>query len=422
MSDIHVDPAHLDKSGGTLESLGKKLHEGGDKLSAAGERLTQSASRDRTGIGATLTQFFGRATEIGGKVISEGGRVAERSGQNLKHTARTIQEVDHQYQRKFSGLHDGTSVASVRGGTTSTASAKGGSGPKAHAAPTVAGGGSGAPGGATPPGGGAVHLPPSPPGGGGGGSGGGGGGGRGLGPSWRDEWDKHFTPKERQELDNAMHKLSQEPDDRGVPGSGRLTQHERELFARAQSHVTIDNDTPMQKVIPPADRDKYLDGTYSQVGGFVARQQDATHLNTPAALIQGNRLDYAGTPYHPGMDRVHVMEFPATDPGRYSTPLGAPVAADHGALNTDPSVRHASDRMHDAARTVGLDSGSYHRSNYDWPYTGAGVTAHPTGVPEREMNARLDIPHGSQMVEYDQHGNRKVTHVFRDGHGWVPAP
>ncbi|MEU4742748.1 hypothetical protein AB0G02_20105 [Actinosynnema sp. NPDC023658] len=424
MSDIHIDPDHLTRSGGTLESFGQKLHAGGDKLAAAGHKLAASASGDRTGIGATLTKFFGKATEIGGKVVSEGGRVAERSGHNLKETAKSIQAVDQHYERHFSGTHqDRASVRSVHGGGTTTTSSASGGGSKVHAPGSVGHGGSDPGAHHADPGGGAgVHLPPTPPGGGGPGGGGGGpAGGRNLGPSWREEWDKHFTPKERQELDNAMHKLSEEPHDRGVPGSGRLTQHERELMARAQQHVTIGNDTPMQKVIPPGDVDKYLKGDYKEVGGFVARQQDATHLNTPAALVQGNRLDYANSPYHPNMDRVNVIEFPAKDPELYKTPLGAPVATDHGALDRDPSVRRASDHMHDAARTVGLDPTSYNRSNYSWPYSGVGVTADPNGVPEREMSKRMDIPHGAQMVEYDRNGHRTISHVFDQDLGWVPA-
>ncbi|MEV8444116.1 hypothetical protein AB0425_42650 [Actinosynnema sp. NPDC051121] len=425
MNDIHIDPDHLTRSAGTLESFGQKLHAGGDKLADAGHRLAASASNDRTGIGATLTKFFGKATEIGGKVVAEGGRVAEKSGHNLKATAQSIQQVDQHYHGHFSGMHqDRTSVQSLSGGGTTKASGAHSGGSKVHAPGSVGGGGGDPTTHHGDPGGGGPHVPrpPSPPGGGGPGGGGGRpGDDRNLGPSWRDEWDKHFTPEERRQLDHAMDKLSEEPNDRGVPGSGRLTQHERELMARAQQHVTIDRDTPMQKVIPPGDVDKYLKGDYKEVGGFVARQQDAAHLNTPAGLIQGNRLDYAGTPYRSDMDRVNVIEFPATEPDRYKTPMGAPVAADHGALDRDPSVRHASDRMHDAARTVGLDPSTYNRSNYPWPYSGAGVTADPSGVPEREMSDRMKIPPGSQMVEYDRHGNRSVSHVYRAGRGWVPA-
>lgn len=424
MSDINFDPDRLDKSGGTLENFGQKLRTGGDKLAAAGDKLAQSASRDRTGIGATLTQFFGKATEIGGKVVAEGGRVAEKSGENLKATAKSIKEVDHHYQRQFTGTHqDRTSVQALSGGGTTKASSASSGGSKVSSPGSVGTGGGDPASSPTGPGGGGsgVSKPPTLPPGGGGPGGGKPGDGRNLGPSWREEADKHFTPKERQELDNAMRKLSEEPNDRGVPGSGRLTQHERELMARAQQLVTIDKDTPMQKVIPPGDVDNYLNGKYSEVGGFVARQQDAAHLNTPASLIQGNRLDYADTPYRSNMDRVNVIEFPATDPDRYKTPLGAPAPADHGALPTDPSVRHASDRMHDAARTVGLDSSTYNQSNYPWPYSGAGVTADPNGVPEREMSDRMPIPAGSQMVVYDQDGNRTVSHVYDKRRGWVPA-
>lgn len=130
-------------------------------------------------------------------------------------------------------------------------------------------------------------------------------------------------------------------------GSGQLTQRERELVADAQKLVTISPDTRMQKVIPPGDVDKYLDGSYSQVGGLVARQQDAVHMSNPDDLIQGNRLDYKGTPYTPGMSEVHAIEFRAGAPDNYQIPF---VARRRERARRERSGGDQGERRHDHRR------------------------------------------------------------------------
>jgi hypothetical protein len=77
--------------------------------------------------------------------------------------------------------------------------------------------------------------------------------------------------------------------------------------------------------------------------------------------------------------------------------------------------------MHDAADSAGLDPNSHTRQNNSWPYTGAGVTADPTGIPER-YRTYGDIPDGAKMVEYDPSGNRVVTHVYDEtSREWIPV-
>ena len=400
--DINIDPDGLSKGGGSLQKLGSELESGGSKLEQAGQRMAQHAARDKSGIGKVLMEAFGRGTQVAGDVIKEGGRVVKKSGQHLHESGQAHVDNDHRSRQRFDKIKPDSKAPHPKGGSGPGRGGKGGAGSPPHKPPNPPGGG---PGGSNP------HAP------------------RNLGPSWHDDNKKNFTPKEQQELHNAMRKVSEEPNDRGVPGSGRLTQHERELLARSQKHVTIDHDTPMQKVITDKAHNGYLNperdangvpNDPARMGGFVARQQDATHLDTPDKIVQGNRLDYGG-PYHQGMPKAHVIEFPAGDPNQYKTPLGAPVAADHGALPNDPSVRHASDRMHDAADSVGLDPNSHARQNNAWPYTGAGVTADPTGIPER-YRTYGDIPDGAKMVEYDPSGNRVVTHVYDEtSREWIPV-
>ncbi|WP_208024568.1 hypothetical protein, partial [Amycolatopsis pithecellobii] len=246
--------------------------------------------------------------------------------------------------------------------------------------------------------------------------------GTGSGPrSWREEIKDHFSPSEQRELDAALGKMSDDPRPGEVPGSGQLTQHERELVAEAQKLVTISPDTRMQKVIPPGDVDKYLDGTYGQVGGFVARQQDATHMSNPDDLIRGNRLDYTGTPYSPGMSEVHVIEFRAGTPDNYQIPFGAPYGGASGLDASHPDVTRASDDMVTGARSAGVDPGSYYRNNSEWPYSGIGVTADKDmGVPERTMTDRKDFEDGDTMYKYTASGDKIPVARFDETVGqWV---
>jgi hypothetical protein len=239
--------------------------------------------------------------------------------------------------------------------------------------------------------------------------------------SWRDEVKDHFSPSEQRELDSAFQKMSQEPRPGEVPGSGQLTQRERELAAEAQKLVRISPGTQMQKVIPPGDVGKYLDGSYGQVGGFVARQQDATHMSNPDDLIRGNRLDYSGTPYQQGMPEVHVIEFRAGAPDNYQIPLGAPHGGGSGLTANDPAVTSAGDNMITSARTTGLDPNGYYRNDSAWPYSGIGVTADADmGVPERTMTSRKDFEDGDMMYKYTAAGAKVPVARFDETIGqWV---
>ena len=51
-----------------------------------------------------------------------------------------------------------------------------------------------------------------------------------------------------------------------------------------------DTNTMMQKVIPASDIEKYLDGTYTQVGGYVTRLEDISHLSTYGEIYDSLRF------------------------------------------------------------------------------------------------------------------------------------
>ncbi len=244
--------------------------------------------------------------------------------------------------------------------------------------------------------------------------------------SWRDEIDdpKNFTPDERAKINDALTTMAQDPVPGKVAGSGALTPEQRQLMGRVQKLVTIDPATPMQKAMPQSAASDYLgnvtrtravDGwnfNPNEMGGFVARQQDGTALHTNGEVIQGNRLDYPGTRFNLAdpNEPVYVMRFPADDPSRYSTPLGAPYSDGPGMLGAhDPAVEATANDMTGAANAAGIPPDQYHLAVNHWPYSGIGVTADAhLGLPEREMSAG-PIPDGAQLYSYDQHGNQVLV-------------
>lgn len=246
---------------------------------------------------------------------------------------------------------------------------------------------------------------------------------------WMDTVRDNFSDKDFADFERAMDKLSEDPTPGAgeVPGSGRLTNHERDLMARAMNLVELDSTTNMQKVIPPdavmgylgggPDADGVFPGGWDAIRGFTARHQDAGVLMTPADIIDGNRLDYRGTPYDRGMNNIHTIEYPAGDPTNYQKPVGAPGI--YGELsNKNPEVQGAADAMVDAADRNGVDPSTYQRSTNSWPYSGAGVTAHSTmGVPEFEISRPIPIPDGATIFEYNTAGQKTPVAVYDEDLG-----
>ena len=394
MKDIIIDPDGLSKGGGSLQRLGSQLESGGGKLEQAGQRMAAHASRDKSGVGKVLMEAFGRGTQIAGDVIKEGGRVVKKSGQHLHESGQAHVENDRRSKARFDKLHPDARKAPHP---------KNGTGP----------GRTGRSGGGAPP-----HKPPTP---------------HPAGPNehWKTTVRNNFNDKDYADFERAMHKMGADPKPGEVPGSGQLTRREKELVARARGLVTVDQGTLMQKVIPEGSVRGYLgdlqpDGSYAKgnwdkptIGGFVARHQDAGVLTRPDDIINGNRLDYANTPYKPGQSHIHTIEFPAGD-RNYQAPMGAPKIPGEISGHNPAVLRHT-DEMLDAADRMGVDPRSYYRQVESWPYSGIGVTAHPTmGVPEFKMTEPMDIPHGATINEYDAGGRKTVIARFDEDLGkWV---
>jgi hypothetical protein len=388
------------------------------------------ATRSRVeGVGSTVRGVNVGPSSMG--VIGSGFSGAAEQHLRLaeEHLDRTTQAVD-QAQAGTRGTAaayrdtDTTSAASLSSiDSTTRPPAVGGGGPPGGGPPGGGPPGGGPPGGGPPGGGGPppVHPP-------------GGGGGSGPPPTtstggppprrnpWKDLVRKNFSDEDYAKFERAMDKMSRDPETGHLPGSGRLTMEERKLMARAQKLAEIRPDTTMHKTIPAADWPNYQSGSWNSVGGFVARSEDMTHLHSSDDIMRGQRLDYAGTKFHPG-DPVYVIEFPAGDPSHYQVPFGSSYEPGLGQNSYDPNVVAAEGRMVGAAHSEGFHTDQIDRDSRQWPNTGTGVTGDSDiGVPEMTVHppdgsGRIPIPDGARAYMYDAAGNKVYVGEFDESIG-----
>jgi hypothetical protein len=80
--------------------------------------------------------------------------------------------------------------------------------------------------------------------------------------------------------------------------ASQLTLSELAIINRIRSQIPmLDANTILQKVIPKDDILKYINGEYTQVGGFISTAKDAKHLQSFEDIYYGMRLDYSGTKF-----------------------------------------------------------------------------------------------------------------------------
>ena len=103
-----------------------------------------------------------------------------------------------------------------------------------------------------------------------------------------------------------------------------LTDAEKVTLKAIRESVPMpDTDTLMQKVIPVSDIEKYMDGTYTQVGGYVTRAEDVAHLTSYDNLYYSLRLDYPRSAYRPMTDNsIEVIRDTTDEASKISIPYG----------------------------------------------------------------------------------------------------
>ena len=167
-----------------------------------------------------------------------------------------------------------------------------------------------------------------------------------------------------------------------------LSNSERILLKDIREQVPMpDSNTLLQKVIPIGDMEKYMDGTYTQVGGFMTRVDDVAQLKGYDNIYDSLRLDYPDSAYKPDVnDSLAVI--------RYNT-------------NETPKIE-----VPYSIEFGGTASGAP-------PFTGNGFTKATNGqiIPEFKSNGFLKINDGAQLIEINKEGFEILRAVYDEDFG-----
>lgn len=163
----------------------------------------------------------------------------------------------------------------------------------------------------------------------------------------------------------------------------QLTNDEKALLKMIRESIPMpDSNTLMQKVIPASDVQKYLDGTYTQIGGFVTRAEDVTQLKTYDDIYNSLRLDYPDTAYDiVSDDTLAVIRYNTNETSK----IQIPYSSEMGGV------------------TTGAD-----------PFTGNGFTKATNGqiIPEYKMSDFSRIEDGAQLIEIGKDGKETLKAIY----------
>jgi hypothetical protein len=137
--------------------------------------------------------------------------------------------------------------------------------------------------------------------------------------------------------------------------------------------------TLMQKVITKNDIQKYLNGEYNNVGGFVSRAVDAKHLESFEDLYYGLRLDYSNTTFFVGDGSCGVIRFKSPSSSNAIIPSG----------------------------------GTY--DAWDYPFTATGFTSGKSGrlgVPEWHLQNRVNFTDGDEIWQVANNGTETLIAIY----------
>ena len=175
-----------------------------------------------------------------------------------------------------------------------------------------------------------------------------------------------------------------------------LSQSEVEtLKAIRESVMPITKETIVQKTIPASDLEKYLNGTYSEIGGYVAKAEDVHDIKDYADFVESLRLDYldwdGNRPFPDGGSAYGIIKFKTdmVDSDFLSIPYGEKL----GGENTDGP-----------------------------PCTLNGFTASRNDrvVPEFKFNGRYFPQDGAELYRVNE-GKETLVAVFNEDYGKFKA-
>ena len=164
---------------------------------------------------------------------------------------------------------------------------------------------------------------------------------------------------------------------------GVLTEGQREELRKIRARIPLPADGEiMQKVVKRGAVDRYLDGTITYIGGFIARLKDVEALSSVDSLIEGLRLDYEGG--FSGEWEAGILRFPLPDSKNVEIPYGKSMGGT-------------------------FDS--------DYPFTGNGFTATRLGmrIPEFRLKRGIEIPENTRLYSVDRRGKSLLKGVYRKG-------
>ncbi|MGF2616405.1 T7SS effector LXG polymorphic toxin [Rossellomorea aquimaris] len=166
-----------------------------------------------------------------------------------------------------------------------------------------------------------------------------------------------------------------------------LTSQQKERLKAIRNSVPFpDEKTVLQKVIPSSDIEKYENGTYTKVGGYISRAEDVSHLKTYKDIYNSLRLDYPGTVYDPlSEDVIGIIRYTTKEVSEISIPYGKGMG---GIIEDAP------------------------------PFTGNGFTKAENGsiIPEFKNNKYLEIADGAQLIEV-KNGVETIRAIYKEDFG-----
>lgn len=174
-----------------------------------------------------------------------------------------------------------------------------------------------------------------------------------------------------------------------------LTNTEVEKLKSVRDAVPpITKNTVIQKTIPGKDIEKYLNGSYAEVGGYVAKAEDVHDIKSYKDLIESLRLDYT--------DGGGNRPFPKKE-GPYGI------------------IRYKTDQPHDASIPYGEKFGGTNKDGP--PCTQNGFTGSRNGktVPEFKFEERLPPTDGSELYEVIDERERLVGIFDEVKNRFIPA-
>jgi WXG100 family type VII secretion target len=186
---------------------------------------------------------------------------------------------------------------------------------------------------------------------------------------------------------------------------GTLTELEQALIQKVRSFVTIEADTPMQKIIDEGTALRYLRGEFDTIIRFVTRQQDVSMLDTESKIKPGLRLDY-NSPKHPY--------------GLFDESWRNPYLNEDGTFNQQPvyALRFTASRPE--SYTVPYEFHDIEKLKEEWPFTGTGFTGSEEHlIPEFTIpNTREDailLRQGIKMVKISSEGETLAARYVGKG-------